>query len=102
MRRDSAPAVLRHEPVKQSDHVQRSKGVRESLRIGGRGGRTSVPGAADRSVPTVGVGVRSTVVNRSGTLFWLQEIGKLEITSAARLRLHERKVQLYPEATRSG
>lgn len=48
----------------------------ESLRIGGGGGRTSVPGAADRSVPmAVGVGVRSTVVNRSGTLLCLQKIG---------------------------
>lgn len=76
--------------------------MRESPRIGGGGGRTSVPGAADRSVPmAAGVGVRSAVVNRSGTLLCLQKIGKLEITSAARLRLHERKVQLYPEATRS-
>lgn len=54
-------------------------------------------GAADRSVPmAVDVGVRSAVVNRSGTLLCLQKIGKLEITSAA--RLHKCKVQLYPEA----
>lgn len=73
MRRDSAPALLQH---KQVEHVQRGKGVRESLRIGGGGGRTSVAGAADRSVPVAAGGaVRSAVVNRSGTLLCLQKIG---------------------------
>lgn len=73
MRRDSAPAVLRHKQVK---HVRRSKGVRESLRMGGGGGRMSVPGAADQSVPmAIDVGVRSAVVSRSRTLLGLQEIG---------------------------
>lgn len=77
--------------------------MNELLRIRGGGGGTSLPGAPDQSVPmAIGVGMRSGVLNHSWTLLCLQKIGRLEITSAPHLRLHEHNVQRYPEATCTG